>query len=140
MALLWVDELQTGVYDLDIQNIELFDRLNAFLMAVAYRTGKPLAYNSNDIDMTFKLLEEYMIEYFDNEENFIEEHHYPGKDIHKESHENFKANLCRLKDKFGKSGISSTLTVETELFFKNWLTDHILTEDKAFGDFLQEKI
>lgn len=140
MALFWVDELQTGVYDMDIQHIELFDRLNAFLMAVGYKTGPTRAYTSKDIDMTFKFLEEYMIAHFDKEEGFIEKKHYPQKDTHRELHEGFKMNLGRLKDKFTASGISSNLVVETELFFKNWLTDHIMTEDKAFGDFVQKKI
>lgn len=139
MSLLWVDELQTGAYDLDIKQIELFDRLNAFLMALGYKTGNPNVCTNADIDMTFKFIEEYMVAHFDKEEGFIAEHQYPETETHKESHEVFKTNLGRLKDKFDKRGISTTLTVETELYFKNWLTDHILTEDKAFGDFLQKK-
>jgi hemerythrin-like metal-binding protein len=93
-------------------------------------------------DITHRVLNElenYAAEHFQTEEILMEKHLYPEYTSHKKEHDDFIEKIRDLKAKFEKQKETYTVPIETWIFLKNWLNQHILGTDKQYVPFFQEK-
>ena len=127
--LLWSEAYAIGVESIDDDHQRLFALVNEFHVAV--QTGQV----PKTIRATLGELARYTIQHFDREEATMQSASYPGLDQHKELHARLRRAVAatlkshdvaaRLFDYAGFIG-----------FLKNWLTNHILVEDRKFADYL----
>jgi hemerythrin-like metal-binding protein len=91
------------------------------------------------VNSTLKELESYAAEHFQTEEILMKQNGYPDYPSHKQEHDEFIEKIEDLKKKFEKQKETYTVPIETWIFLKNWLNQHIMGTDKQYVPFFQEK-
>lgn len=66
----------------------------------------------------------------------LERNGYPHLEAHKEVHRRMAEEVILLRDK-PRNDFTPSLGEEVSHYLRNWLTDHILIEDKKFAQYLQ---
>jgi hemerythrin len=64
---------------------------------------------------------------------------YPGCDVHKQQHEEFKSTLNEMVMEFEEDGATAQLSEWVNNYLINWLVKHIKSIDTKLSEFLQEK-
>lgn len=131
MAILWSDDLATGVAMIDSQHQELFIRIGNLLDACSEGKGK------FEVEKTIKFLEEYVVTHFKAEETHMIKTAYPAYGDHKRQHIEFMDNFVKLKKQFETTGPGLTTVITTNHLVVEWLKNHIRKLDKALGEHLK---
>ncbi len=130
MALIdWTNNFSVNNFIIDQQHKKLVDLVNQLHDAMKSGKGKEALGN------IFEKLISYTKEHFSYEEKLMESKNYPAFLSHKKIHFDLTNQVIDLKNKF-KSGKTS-LSIEVLNFLKNWLTNHILDEDKKYVPFVK---
>jgi len=130
----WTPGLSVGVEAMDAQHRQLFDRLNALVVAI--RSGR----GTSELDRTMSFLDSYVREHFADEEKLMADAGYPGLEGHRRMHASFTAELESVR-----AGIASQqadrqeLAERLHLSMRDWLLRHIQVEDRAYGVFLKQR-
>ena len=127
----WSDKLAVGITMIDSHHQVLIDYINQ--LHEANRTGKA----EKEMDGLLNKLIDYTGYHFNFEENLMVQNKYPGQMVHQSAHTTLIAQVKDLKSKLNKG--QSGLSIHLINFLKDWLTNHILGEDKKFGAFLTKK-
>ncbi|MEK7991037.1 MAG: bacteriohemerythrin [Thiotrichaceae bacterium] len=120
----WTPELSVGIQEIDEQHKILVDLLNRLYESIILRT---------DDEESIRILTElsqYTVIHFSVEESLMRILGYDDYEEHKKHHEELTLQVIELSDKV-KAGKLST-SMELLKFLKNWLTKHILIEDKRY--------
>jgi len=127
----WRDEYRTNVAAMDEHHRQLFRAANAFDQAVFVGEDRAV------IEQTLGFLLQYAVTHFTAEENLMIEYGVPEFERHRKQHEKFMDDVLAMKSRAGEG----TLPVSTNFvnFFKDWIINHILTEDRKYGPFLNER-
>ncbi len=123
----WSNELSVGISEVDKEHQKLVAILNQ--LDEAMKTGKGTRVMGEILDQ----LVEYTVVHFESEEKFMVASEYPGLALHQTQHRQLVEKVEKLRVKFVASG--KRITREMMDFLKYWLTNHILVDDKAFGEF-----
>jgi hemerythrin len=127
----WTDDLATGSEIIDAQHKELFNRINALLEACRQGKGK------TEIGGLMQFLDDYVVQHFSEEEDYMEKNAYPGYARHKAEHLQFMENFRDLKTEFEKDGPGFYLVMRTKEMVVRWLLEHIRKVDRSLGTFRQ---
>jgi len=120
-------------------NVELFDKQHQKLFDI----GKRLYYSimeSNSHEKIATIMEElcnYAIYHFEDEEYYMEKFDYKDIETHKAAHQKFRTQIEQFRQDHQKN--KSFLPIKIINFLQQWLLDHILIEDKAYGPLLKDK-
>lgn len=134
MAILWKEDLATGVEEIDNQHKELFRRINNLLDACTQGKGKDEVLN------TIRFLDDYVMVHFTAEEGLQKAYNYPDYTSHKALHAEFIKNISDIKKAIEKEGVGLHLVLRTNRTVVDWLLNHIGQIDKKLGAFLKGKI
>ncbi|MBF0536680.1 MAG: hemerythrin family protein [Nitrospirae bacterium] len=129
----WDESLATGVNEIDKQHKEIIARINKLVSM----TDKE---KELEIDKTLRFFGGYVIDHFDQEEEYMIKYHYPEYDEHKGDHIKFLKNYSTLKKLFDSEGSSSLIIKATEKQALEWLVKHIQQADKMLAVFLKGKM
>jgi hemerythrin len=124
-AVVWSSEFEVGVELIDRQHRELIARINKLLAAI--RAGK----GREETFVVMRFLQEYVVEHFSAEEQFMLRHNYDEYEEHKKIHDSFIADLDVLAATLESSGIDSDLVVVVNQKVINWVVAHIFLIDKG---------
>lgn len=116
---------------IDGQHQELVKIINA--LEVAMRAGE----GKETLEQTLSGLIQYTQEHFQTEERLMETHGFPGLAYHRTEHAALTHQVLELQRKYYINKVG--LTVTTANFLSEWLTLHILGQDKKYGFFLKAK-
>jgi len=128
---LHVAPIKTGEKSIDTEHdlqIQMLDSLSESLQ------------KGGDFSPARYILEQF-IEFSDmhflSEQLVMRLHSYPGYEAHLETHTHLMREVREIRDSVfrGENAPSQKLVQE----MRNWLLNHIASEDVAFGDFLSEK-
>ena len=133
MAIIWTDDLATGVDEIDEQHRELFRRINSLLESCNQGKGK------KEIDGVVRFLEDYVETHFSEEERYMTKYGFPSYSGHKSQHLEFIENLSGIKRKLDEEGPGLVVVVTTNQMLVDWLKAHIRKLDKELGAFLKAK-
>jgi len=86
------------------------------------------------LEHMFDNLTEYADHHFKDEESLLKKNGYPGLATQQQQHAFFISQLKEFKNSSSKH---FALPESTLAFMKDWFLEHILQEDKKYGDFLQ---
>ena len=130
MALIeWTDNFSVNNLIIDQQHKKLVDLVNQLHDAMKSGKGKEA------LSSIFDELIRYTKEHFSYEEKLMESKNYPAFISHKKLHSDLTNQVIELKNKFDSG--KTSLSIEVQNFLKNWLTNHILDEDKKYVPFIK---
>lgn len=124
MFIKWKKSYETGNPIIDQQHKGLVDIINELYDAIKYRGDIDHAY------ITYNELIKYTKIHFLREESLLINANYKDIKKHQELHKKLTAQVFSLNDKFANN--RKDICVETILFLKAWLTDHIIAEDLKY--------
>jgi hemerythrin len=127
----WSDKFSVHIKEIDEQHKKLVAMLDELYVAMEAGQGS---------DVLGKILME-MVDYagthFSYEENLMLQHDYPEYIKHRAEHDVFVAKVSDLLQRYEKN--PNVLSVETGIFLKKWLTNHIMGSDQLYAPWLNEK-
>jgi len=127
-AFQWTTAYSVKVNAMDAQHKKLFDIIRELYNAMQLGHGKEVA------GEVLRRLIDYTVNHFAAEEKLMAEHAYPLLDKHLVEHKLLVNKVLAFKKEFDAG--STAITVELMIFLQKWLTNHIKTVDKQYGDFL----
>lgn len=126
----WSNDYSVGVKALDSQHTNLFNILND--LHEAMKTGQGQSVSGS---LLRKLLD-YTRSHFAAEEKLMEAAKYPGLAKQRIQHAGFTRKVEEFLTRLEKG--ERAINVDLLVFLRDWLKDHILREDKAYGPYLKE--
>jgi hemerythrin len=131
MALLTFDKTYSiGIQSIDDQHSSLFDSLNELHAAML---------KGQDKSVTGRLLDDllaYTRSHFSAEESMLAKVRYPGLAKHHAIHLRLTAQVADYAERYKRG--EAALSVHLINFLRDWLTNHILREDRAYSGWLRQ--
>jgi hemerythrin len=124
----WSKDFSVGSQEIDSQHQTLVAMINK--LHDAMKVGKASAEAGNII----KEMIDYSKFHFDSEEKLMKQINYPGINEHIKEHKAFMDQA----HEFAKQMETGSLSVGIQVanFLKDWLSNHILVNDKAYSPFI----
>lgn len=121
----WIDELETGVYMVDEQHRNIFNKANEiFDLGV----DKDIV----EVKKVFTFLMNYATNHFHDEEQLMMEHEYESFVRHRTQHSYFVEEIYRIYQNISSEGITEKDLNDLKVLIIEWLANHINGEDKKF--------
>lgn len=120
----WSDDYSVGVEEIDAQHKVLFGLLERLREAIHAKQGSVACGEILDE------LVAYTQEHFALEESLMREAGYPDLSVHEERHRELMVSVEAMRQKIDGG---ASISFELLHFLRNWLTKHILNEDKAYA-------
>lgn len=130
MHMIWSDDLNTGVPEIDAENKKIVDYINTLADAKA----------SGDSGAVATVLDEllgYAVNHFLFEEHLMEQANYEFRASHEAFHELFAKKLADLR---GRCKEGEEITDQLIAFLTDWVNVHIRHEDKKYASLVQQTI
>lgn len=121
----WKDAYSVSVPEIDAQHRRLVEIINRLQDAMLQGQGRSV------IEGVLDDLESYSKSHFVFEEGLLAKHGYPKVATQEVQHRGFMTKLEKFRAEY--RGGSITLTVPVMEFLREWLTQHIMQEDKAYS-------
>lgn len=127
----WRDSYETGVEAVDNEHRKLVNLIAA--MYVSLRDKEP----QETVEKVLNEIVEYTQTHFVNEEALMEEALYPTIADHKKEHQDLIEEVSEYQQRL----MSDFPDGRQDLykFLRDWLINHIMDSDKAFGEFVAKK-
>jgi hemerythrin len=126
----WSENMSVGDKRIDGQHRTLIDMINKLYDAMSSGKG------DNVIQPTMVSLITYTKNHFAYEEQFLQQIGYPELAAHKRLHQDL---ITKVQDFQGKLSAGQRLSpVALGGFLKDWLTSHILNQDKKYSVFMYQ--
>lgn len=134
MPVEWTPDLSVGIEVIDEQHKEIFARAATLIEATRRGSGR------EELVQLIRFLEQYVVEHFAMEEQYMLQYGYGAYSGHKAEHEGFKRDFADLKNRYDVYGATSELVMLTERRTAFWLKNHIGRVDRALGAFLKSHL
>jgi hemerythrin-like metal-binding protein len=118
----WMPELSVGVTELDEQHKKLITLLNKLYSSI--KAGS----SSKILENILEELTNYTKYHFENEEKYFTRFNYKDTKEHIKEHKKFINKIKSLLEKKD----SSLVSLELLKFLTNWVSNHIVKEDKKY--------
>ncbi|MDA3867025.1 MAG: bacteriohemerythrin [Salinivirgaceae bacterium] len=128
----WEPKYSVYIDEFDKHHQKLLEQLRNLHQSMLNGQGKQV------IGDILDELKKYTQYHFNAEEEKMDELNYPNKEEHKAKHKELISQLDEIIDGY-KSG-SHQITSDTYQFLNNWLTKHIMGEDKKYIPFFKDKL
>ena len=122
----WSKEFSVGVEEIDGDHRRLLELLNQLHDAAKTEDGREVLGRVLDGLML------YVGYHFAHEEALFLRTNYPGYERHRRQHQALTITVKEIRDDF-QMGRSDALPRQVLEFLKNWLYEHIMGSDRAFG-------
>ena len=127
----WNDSYKFGNEQVDMQHKRLFELVSGLVSSCMDGT------DTEKLRETLDFLVNYTVCHFNDEEALQIQHNYPEYARHKQLHEDFKATVGKLVQRFIQSASSKELSNDVNKIVVRWLVNHIQREDKKIGRHIQ---
>jgi len=131
--MLWNETMLVGIPHIDSQHKALLEAINQLIDACNKGKGR------SEIEQTLNFMVSYTKGHFKDEERYQETHAYAGAAAHKRMHTHFIMRVGGLVQEFNENGPSVTLVSKINNLLIEWVDNHIKTEDRKFGDYINRK-
>ena len=124
----WDDTLSVGFDEIDAQHKDWIRIVNDLHDVLDSGDAQQL---SGITEKSLAAMVDYAHYHFEFEEQFMEKIGTPGWEKHKQMHARFTEYLLKIQDDTRKG--FQPLNTQLMSILRNWLIEHILTEDKKIG-------
>lgn len=129
----WNPSFAVGIESIDEQHRELFRRISDLMDSMADGRGLEA------VAGLVSFLEAYVHTHFADEQAEMRRAEYPALAAHLVEHDAFVEDLARLKRELVTGGVTASLTIAVNNRVCQWLVEHILRSDRAFGAFARRR-
>jgi hemerythrin len=127
----WQDSYNLNIKKIDDQHQRLVEFINRLDRSL------PQGLVNREVGKVLIALVDYAQHHFSEEEQLMKEAGYPGLEKHKQLHLEL---LHRIAVKLQNLKRGNNITVpELTNFIKQWVIDHIIKEDRLFGEYMSNK-
>jgi len=133
MALVWNDELGTGITDIDEQHKKVIEWINRIDRTFDEETG------AEAFDSVVRFFGGFVLDHFKTEEEYMILHNYPDYDEHKGEHMAFLKKLASLKRLLEKEESAPLIALVIKNEYVEWFKDHQMNDNKKLADFLRQQ-
>jgi len=127
-------DMEVGVAKIDSQHKILIDRINDVTSMGTKSVSK------EETQKTLKLLSDYVVKHFTDEEAIHIQSKYPKYDFHKNQHQLFIKELQRIEKEFAENGPSPKFTLDLSHYVIKWIVGHIKSSDVEFGKYYKTAV
>lgn len=128
----WDDAIYSvGIAKMDEEHKQLVGLINA----LGAKIGSS---DSEFIEKIINTLVLYTKMHFSHEEKILSKIHFEKFAAHKTQHTNFIKMVDQIRAEYRQNPESVEIVAKIHTYLKQWLTRHILVEDKEYGLFLVE--
>ena len=128
--MVWSDKLSVGINSIDEQHKKLVRMINDLNTAMKNRKSHAA------LTEIVKGLEDYVAVHFGYEEKLFDKLHYPDTEEHKAIHAQFVQKVQEFRRAL--AGGRATVSMDVMKFLKDWLVEHIMGTDAAYGPFMRK--
>ncbi|GHT85313.1 hemerythrin [Betaproteobacteria bacterium] len=121
----WSDDYSVGIPEIDEQHKTLFELVNKIHDAISAHQGSAASREVMD------QLVEYTRVHFALEQNLMHTGNFPGYKEHCVLHTNLIDEVVSMQEKINSGKVA--ISFELLHFLRNWLSKHILVEDKQYA-------
>lgn len=125
----WRNSYNTEIESMDSQHKSIIELINKIYNVIR---------NEESVTSVDEILEEmvqYAEKHLQDEEGFLKTNQFPDLEHHITLHRHYRDNLNELLEK-SKKGDAKAM-IDTYSFLRQWWTQHIMTEDKKYGEFIK---
>jgi hemerythrin len=123
----WSEEFTVNNPSIDMEHRSLFAALNKFYDGLKANASK------ESMSALITNLIYYANTHFENEEMHMRKIGFPGIDLHIKEHREFISKTKEFQCKFESGKL--IVSFEVTNFIKDWITNHIKTQDKQYAVF-----
>jgi hemerythrin-like metal-binding protein len=127
---LWDEKFSVQIAEIDEQHKKLFDLLNELYNAFACKK------HQTEIKGIIEKLVDYTNFHFTHEEKYFRRFNYEDSKSHVEEHHSFINTIKQYQNDAIQNPVM--LTYKTMTFLQNWITNHILVNDKKYVNCFKE--
>jgi len=135
--MLWKDNYELGVPQIDAQHKELFRRVEAFLQVL--RSGDSWDEKVAKVNETLEFMKGYVVEHFHDEEEYQLSIDYPGYEAHKQIHIGMVDYVLEFSRQYEQSNNNELLIQQFGGKLLAWLINHVAAEDQRIADYAKRK-
>jgi len=128
----WDDSLLTGNALVDMQRQKIFERLSDLVRLCEDRSETANLYD------TVMFLVNQTTRHLAAEEALLIEYGYPDFENHKQLHDNYRAKVIELEQRFRADLASEELSKDVNKTIVRWLATHIRHEDKRICEYIRK--
>ncbi|HUM95888.1 MAG TPA: bacteriohemerythrin [Candidatus Competibacter sp.] len=129
--LAWSEELSVGIQEIDEQHKILAGLTNCLFNEAILNKADPAI-----VESILNELMQYTQIHFSVEESLFRIFNYPEADSHQQHHTELKKEVFEIKEKFLNG---DSVDLELMHLLREWLTKHIMIEDKQYTQFFLSK-
>lgn len=127
----WRKSYETGIGSMDLQHQKLIELINKLYKVIRKEES------SKSINEVLYEMEKYAQNHLQKEELLLKTNNYPDLDNHIACHNRYLNRIKTFKDEMEKG--DDLIVKETYAFLREWWMEHIIGEDKKYGEFLNLK-
>lgn len=127
MAVQWTERLAIGDPEIDAQHRELFERVDALLVAMRSGEGR------ERLESMFAFLQRYVLGHFQAEERLMRREAYPHLAEHARQHEEFIVRVVGIEEQLREHGPCSSQVMNASALLCEWLREHVAAADRELG-------
>jgi len=127
----WREEYNTNIKEMDAHHRELFQTANKLYEEI--HSGR----NQSVLEDTLNFMIRYTEDHFSQEEKLMEDYDFPEHEVHIKHHVRLIQEVQELKNKYAAGEMQMDMSIIN--FLKDWIINHILTEDRKYGPYLNDK-
>ncbi len=135
--MLWKDKYELGVPAIDVQHMELFQRVEVFMKVL--RSSATWDEKVQKVNETLEFMNAYVIEHFRDEEAYQEKIGYPGREEHKKIHTDMVDYVLAVTEAYERSGYDEQLMQKFAGKLVAWLINHVAAEDQRIASYAISK-
>jgi len=126
----WREDYRTNIQSMDYDHRRLFQCADDFYKKLTLRERV-------DLGELFGFLADYAERHFKDEEHLMSQYSFPGLEQHQLQHREFFREIGEIRNHYQDG--TARCGVECIKFLRDWVIRHILTTDRQYGTFLNEK-
>lgn len=127
----WRESYATGISSMDMQHQKLIELINKLYKVISKKES------SGSVEEVLGEMTIYAKKHLQEEEALLDSNGYPEFAKHVAMHQSYLDKMITLKTESKKDNAAAVREVYT--FLRQWWMEHIVTEDKKYGEFLKEK-
>lgn len=129
----WSNAFSVNNEELDGQHKDFLELIREAYAKIGGRLGP------GELNSLLNRIYEHANNHFSTEEKYFKEFNYSRIEEHAEQHNQIRAEILKFKERH-KNDISEKLVWELVDFLENWLSDHIMKQDKLYIDAVSSKM
>lgn len=126
----WRESFSIGVESMDVQHKTIIDLINKLYGEIRSEDS------AGTLHTVLEEMTKYAEKHLQEEEALLQEINYPKSEEHLAMHQLYRDKIAIFLEAV-RAG-DDTAIRNTYVFLRQWWTDHIMIEDKKYGEFIEQ--